>query len=92
MGLAPNWVGPLGTVIGITGGTVLGLGLLSGNPYVLGVGVGLSAAGGLLLLYDWATTPIEQINKAKEMLEPVKEAQEELNKKLQKLKNNSSCP
>jgi len=25
-GLAPNWVGPTGAVIGITGGTVLGLG------------------------------------------------------------------
>jgi RHS repeat-associated protein len=84
-GLAPNWVSPLGTVIGVTGGTILGLGLVSGNPVVLGVGLGLSAASGVLLLYDWATTPIEQIDKAKEMLEPVKEAQEEL-------ENSSPCP
>ncbi len=92
-GLAPNWVGPTGAVIGVTGGVILGLGLLSGNPYALGVGLGLSAAGGLLLLYDWATTPIEQINKAKEMLEPVKEAEEELKKKIQEFENRSSaCP
>ena len=91
-GLAPNWVGPLGTVIGVTGGTILGLGLVSGNPVVLGVGLGLSAAGGVLLVYDWATTPIEQIDKAKEMLEPVKEAQEELDRKLQELENSSPCP
>ncbi len=52
---------------------------------MLGVGLGLSAASGVLLLYDWATTPIEQIDKAKEMLEPVKEAQEEL-------ENSSPCP
>ena len=90
-GLAPNWVGPLGVVIGVTGGTILGVGLVSGNPVVLGVGLVLSAAGGILLLYDWATTPIEQINKAKEMLEPVKEAEEELKKKIQELKNRSAC-
>ena len=61
-GLAPDWVKPAAVVIGATGGLVVRSGLGSANPYVVGVGTLMVAAGFGLGAWDAFTTPIEQID------------------------------
>lgn len=97
MGLAPSWVGPAGAVIGTTGGALAALGLATGNPIAAGLGLGLAAVGGGLTLWDWATTPLEQIEDAQKRLEPIKEDLRRIEELLEKergdkIKPEGACP
>ena len=53
------------------GSIAVGYGLLTGNPALTGVGAGMMVVGGALNLYDWATTPIDTMDKAKEWMKPL---------------------
>jgi len=85
-GLAPNWVGPTGRVVQVTGGAVIASGLSSGNPYVIGAGAVIFIAGTGLTLWDDLTTPNETIEKVKKkQLKPLLDAEEELRKMREEL-------
>jgi len=60
-GLAPAWVGPTGGTLGANGGAVIGLGLTMGNLSVIYGGLALAGLGGALTVWDWVTTPGEQL-------------------------------
>ena len=97
-GLAPDWVGPTSVVAGATGGTLLGIGIATGNPIAGGVGLGLVAVAGGLQLWDVATSPEEKINAIKNS-EDMKQIQDNI-RNLQDLldetngqkKDDNSCP
>lgn len=92
MGLAPSWVGPAGAVIGVTGGALAALGLATGNPIAAGLGLGLAAVGGGLTIWDWATTPLEQIEDAQKRLEPIKEDLRRIEELLEKERGDKIKP
>ncbi|AZT84803.1 hypothetical protein EHN06_15270 [Marinobacter sp. NP-4(2019)] len=87
-GLAPGWVGPTAAVVGTVGGGLVTAGVVTGNPVVGGVGLGLAGIAGALSIWDWATTPIEQIDKIKNS-----EEMDKVEDSIQKLKdfNGESC-
>lgn len=89
-GLAPSWVGPTAGVVGATAG----LAMVTGN---IGLGIGLATIAAGLTVWDWSTTPAEQIEAIKES-EDMKEIEKNM-KDLQDLidkKNNKDrnkeCP
>lgn len=91
-GLAPGWAGPTGRVVQVTGGAVMGLGLRSGNPYVVGGGAALFLTGTGLTLWDDLTTPTETIDKIKDkQLNPLLDAEAELRKMRDELEGKDKC-
>lgn len=89
-GLAPDWVGPTGAVVSTTGAIVTGAGVRTGNPYVVGAGLGMVALGGALTTWDWLTTPTDMIDDANQQLDPLREAIDELDEINDQFKNNEN--
>lgn len=87
-GLAPNWVGPTAAVVGAVGGGLVTAGIATGNPIIGGIGLGLAGVAGALSIWDWATTPVEQIDKIKDS-EEMQQIEDSM-KKLKEL-NGDSC-
>jgi len=96
MGFAPAWVGIAAPVIGATGGTLVAIGIATGNPVTGGIGVGLAVIGGGLQIWD-LTSPVEQIEAIKngedlkQIIENNQKIQDMINKERNQNKN-GACP
>ncbi|ACE86231.1 Rhs family protein [Cellvibrio japonicus Ueda107] len=67
-GLAPAWVGPVAAVTAVVGGALIAY----GGP-VAPFGLGLVLIAGGLTIWDWATTPEEQIKEIQPKLDSLQE-------------------
>lgn len=79
LGLAPDWVGPTGAVMSVTGIAIATGGAVTGNGPVFTIGAGLFVIGSGLTLYDWLTTPMEKgemVKESEQMKEIEKNTQE----------------
>ncbi|MFW6350633.1 MAG: RHS repeat-associated core domain-containing protein, partial [Thiohalospira sp.] len=88
-GLAPSWAGPTGAVLSATGGTVLGVSMAHGNVPGMVAGGVLGVVGLGLTGWDYATTPVEQIEKIREG-EDMKTIEDNRNKLQELLDNRNS--
>jgi hypothetical protein len=86
-GLAPSWVGPTGVVVTAIGGTVTTLGIATGNGPAIAIGIGLAVIGSGLTLWDWATTPAETLDMAKDRIEDFQKTVDKFNDRLEDLDN-----